>query len=641
MGNGYSLKDHNMKKVFLLALLSSLFLASVGQRISELPNTGTPLDADLMLIVQGGVTKNMTYLDFVSSLPKGDTALWYYMGGNIWNKNTGYVGIGIEPTKPLHVAGSALFADSVFLDKVELTQTLRWLLSYDEKDHSIRKIDPRGFYDTIVADGTVFRQGTGLITDDGLLNNGGAGSDRTMFWNYFGAIPMGEPLMSLVWDDTTLMNADVNGDGRLDLMDYQMFEAATDVQYGGWNYTAIPDSAYSVWVDSLNRVLNIQSGWIFHRSDDFWFYSLPKTYISNTKDWNLYLNTDFSDGRILEVDGRAYIDTLQAGHYEGIGYHWDTASELLQNTYGNAVRINGDLELTDTLFGFSGETWSGSMIAATLFSIDASYGDITGDFSGGETLYLTDSPTQSDFTGTVQTVMWQSPNTWIMFTASAPSTDYITLARTLPARGTVIIGKNLDVVDTVKASFAEFVAAMVDTVNANIMDVVYALADTITSDIITTDTINAIRSASDSVLADNYFYSPTLIDDGSGIGIGTRSPTSKLDVDGNASFSGYKTIIVADFDMSSGSNAGYYIYYVNPTDANLDIWLPAYSGSTDRFYYITNLDASYSITIRVQEGDKLNTATDGSYSLSSQNCIMIHNTGISTLGWLINMSTNP
>jgi len=115
-----------------------------------------------------------------------------------------------------------------------------------------------------------------------------------------------------------------------------------------------------------------------------------------------------------------------------------------------------------------------------------------------------------------------------------------------------------------------------------------------------------------------------------------------LDVDDEINMDGYKTIITADFDMDAlADNDNHTFYYVDPTDANLDITLTAYSGSTDRVYYISNLDASYAITIGVQSSDKINTSTDGTVSVPAETTVVVHNTGISTIGWFCNAALIP
>lgn len=85
-----------------------------GVRFSSLPNS-IPSGAQRLLIGTDGTLYRTDTVGFSGGVSI-DSIQWSKNGSSIFNKNSGYVGIGISnPTKKLYVNGSALVSDTMFL----------------------------------------------------------------------------------------------------------------------------------------------------------------------------------------------------------------------------------------------------------------------------------------------------------------------------------------------------------------------------------------------------------------------------------------------------------------------------------------------------------------------------------------------
>lgn len=131
-----------MKKLHLIALFMLISPAIFAQRISELPAASAVGSSDLMVIVQNGVTKKVTYeIAFPSNQ---SISYWEKLTDGIRNVNSNYVSINTLKV----TASSFLTGDITILplpplaDRVEMVQLLC-------ADGTVKQMTPKAFYDEL------------------------------------------------------------------------------------------------------------------------------------------------------------------------------------------------------------------------------------------------------------------------------------------------------------------------------------------------------------------------------------------------------------------------------------------------------------------------------------------------------------
>jgi hypothetical protein len=276
-----------------------------------------------------------------------------------------------------------------------------------------------------------WRQGNGDMKENGNVQWAGTSADNVVYSFYLG-FPVREPDMSLVYTYKQLMNADFDGDGKVTSSDYYFLRAVTDATYGGWNYQTLPDVAYSVFVDSLQRVLNQLYGWHFEDTYDKWYYVLPTTFIGDD-DYND--DREFPGNRFLWVDGSGYFeDTVTASviissEYIGITEAIDTAFAKYQETLIDTPLMVYDRYYfgADKLYGVEQavDYYGGEMSSTTIMELYPKYGDASLIFPAAATAILTGSPTNDPHESVITVSFFAGGITQIYLTSAAPSTDYL------------------------------------------------------------------------------------------------------------------------------------------------------------------------------------------------------------------------
>jgi len=133
----------------------------------------------------------------------------------------------------------------------------------------------------------------------------------------------------------------------------------------------------------------------------------------------------------------------------------------------------------------------------------------------------------------------------------------------------------------------------------------------------------------DTIPRAKFIYTGTMF------GLSNEAPESLLDVGGSLAKKAYATLITSSLDLASGSNGNNYYYYTDPGGTALNITLPAYASTTYREYIVVNTDAANNTTLKVQSGEVLNGSVDGTFTITPLDAVIVHNSGIAALGWVV------
>lgn len=127
------------------------------------------------------------------------------------------------------------------------------------------------------------------------------------------------------------------------------------------------------------------------------------------------------------------------------------------------------------------------------------------------------------------------------------------------------------------------------------------------------------------------------------VGIGTTTPSSELDLDGDAEIDG--TLDVTDratfednISQSSQTVTGATtisltnVYCTSSATANFDLTLPTYSSTTGNIYYVQNY-SGYTVTLKPATGEVINGTTNATIDILDGETLRIHNSGISGIAW--------